>query len=626
MPRAARRKSPPTQPDGIRLAVTVVHASLEHATWPLAVGHVQGMPLRGAEGFLDRHLRGRLSDRLLVGAYPESEGDAVFIHAPECAPPGALVLGLGPAGEVTRTKVTRAMTAAVLKWALHEADSMTGIPAEPVSLGVSAALVGTNPLDGITLQDSLSALVDGVVSAQQLIRSSSRLRTLVCVLALEIVELYQERARTACAVLQQLDTKTLASPAVTLEVATEVQEGAGGVPGNPPADYGNSGWWRIQILDVDSDTRPPAGFRDLEYTSLGHRATADKLVQRIQTDTIDSLIMSAVASSRPDPQLGNTLFELLVPHELKPGLLTGGNIQLVVDPGTAAYPWEALASDPPGSPETAGESRFALRYGVLRQFSERDAREARFTVRRPTGDDVLVIANPPAGDSIVGLPGAAAEGRRVAGILGKRRGDHPPYDVHALIWDESGVEAEGLPPADSGLPFAHIVNALYRHEYRIIHIAAHGSFVPDDPAHSGILIGPGQFLTATTINSMPVVPELVFLNCCYSGRVGTLGGMTGQGTGGVQTASVNRLAASVARSLLLIGVRAVVAAGWAVDDHDAEAFAAKFYGKLLDEGVTFGEAVTAARRVATHTNTWAAYQCYGDPGFRLRSLAEGTDT
>ena len=308
MPRAARRTSHTPPDDGIRLAVTVVHGSLEHARWPLAVGHVEGMPLRGAEGFLDKRLGGRLSDRLLVGAYPDTEGEAVFIHAPKSKPPGALVLGLGPAGEVTRTKVTRAMTAAVLKWALHQADSKTGTPAEPESLGVSAALVGTNPLDGITLQESLSALVDGVVSAQQLIRSSARLRGLVRVATLEIVELYQERARTACAVLQQLDTKTLASPAVTLDVVTEVQEGQGGAPGNPPADYANGGWWRIQVLDVDSDTRPPPGFRDLEYTSLGHRATADKLVQRIQADTVDGLIMSAVTSPRPDPQLGNTLF------------------------------------------------------------------------------------------------------------------------------------------------------------------------------------------------------------------------------------------------------------------------------------------------------------------------------
>jgi CHAT domain-containing protein len=189
------------------------------------------------------------------------------------------------------------------------------------------------------------------------------------------------------------------------------------------------------------------------------------------------------------------------------------------------------------------------------------------------------------------------------------------------MWDDGLPETIGLPPADGAEGWPHIINALYRYEYRIIHVAAHGAYHPDDPSHSGILIGQDRYLTAATIDSMPVVPEMVFLNCCHSGRTGTIGFDT-LGTSG----TAHQLAASVARSLLLLGVRAVVAAGWAVDDEDASNFAGTLYRSLLDDGETFGEAVTAARRAATRTNTWAAYQCYGDPGFRLRSLAAGTDT
>ena len=261
----------------------------------------------------------------------------------------------------------------------------------------------------------------------------------------------------------------------------------------------------------------PSGYRDLDFTSLGRRARADRLVQRVESATVDGLVRAAISSPRPDPQLGNTLFELLVPHELKPTLLGGENVQLVVDPETAAYPWEALASDPVASADGAVESRFALRAGLLRQFSERDAREARFAIRRPTGADVLVIANPPAGEAAPDLPGALREGRLVAKILGKRRRDHPPYAVHALMWDDGLPETIGLPPADGAEAWPHIINALYRYEYRIIHVAAHGAYHPDDPSHSGILIGLDRYLTAATIDSMPVVPEMVFLNCCHSG-------------------------------------------------------------------------------------------------------------
>jgi tetratricopeptide (TPR) repeat protein len=65
----------------------------------------------------------------------------------------------------------------------------------------------------------------------------------------------------------------------------------------------------------------------------------------------------------------------------------------------------------------------------------------------------------------------------------------------------------------------------------------------------------------------------------------------------------------------------VVAAGWAVDDAAAKLFAETFYRAMLD-GVAFGRAVHRAR-AAVYTkyentvNTWGAYQCYGDPDYRL---------
>jgi len=70
------------------------------------------------------------------------------------------------------------------------------------------------------------------------------------------------------------------------------------------------------------------------------------------------------------------------------------------------------------------------------------------------------------------------------------------------------------------------------------------------------------------------------------------------------------------------GVRAVIAAGWSVDDAAGLTFARTFYEQFL-AGELFGEAVRAARletwsRHAT-TSTWGAFQCYGSPEYRLRS-------
>ena len=146
-----------------------------------------------------------------------------------------------------------------------------------------------------------------------------------------------------------------------------------------------------------------------------------------------------------------------------------------------------------------------------------------------------------------------------------------------------------------------VINALFKDDYRIVHVAAHGA-VSDEPAESGAIIGGGMFLTANVIRQLPVVPDLVFLNCCHLAQVG-----------------FNRLAAGVARELLAIGVQVVVAAGWAVDDRAAETFAAAFYRSLLS-GEDYGDAVRDARKAAHGTSTsltWGAYQCYGDPGYRL---------
>ena len=88
-----------------------------------------------------------------------------------------------------------------------------------------------------------------------------------------------------------------------------------------------------------------------------------------------------------------------------------------------------------------------------------------------------------------------------------------------------------------------------------------------------------------------------------------------------------RLAASVSVQLIETGARAVVAAGWAVDDHAARAFARSFYTHLLEEHESFGTSVKGARADVydgfPNATTWGAYQCYGEPDWQLRPRVEG---
>ena len=112
-------------------------------------------------------------------------------------------------------------------------------------------------------------------------------------------------------------------------------------------------------------------------------------------------------------------------------------------------------------------------------------------------------------------------------------------------------------------------------------------------------------------SALRTVPDLVFINCCHLGAVDSR----------LTLHSVDRsaFAATLAESLIRIGVRQVIAAGWAVDDGPAKEFATTFYREIL-AGAPFVDAVASAREVAWAAggNTWAAYQCYGDPNWTLR--------
>ena len=211
--------------------------------------------------------------------------------------------------------------------------------------------------------------------------------------------------------------------------------------------------------------------------------------------------------------------------------------------------------------------------------------------RRSAVANALVIGDPPTG-GLERLPAAQAEARAVADKL-RAAG----YRVTERIFTDRAPSSA-----------QDVLNDLFAREYQVIHIAAHGSFVPDQPECSGVLIGPGRFLTARTVGQMRAIPELVFLNCCHLGKVEELSQST-----------------TIAQDLMTEGVRAVVAAGWAVDDEPAKRFAEMLFDDLL-AGMLYGDAARHARNVVAQefrtderltTNTWGAYQCYGDPGFRL---------
>ena len=614
------------------VTVNVVHASAEFATHPVVVGHFVGSPIEGAEEFLDRRLDRRLTAHQQLGGYPEHIGQSLTIRLPELAekrarryPPGAIIVGLDKADELTRERLTLTVTRALVRYAAEELDKCLGRrPEEPVArvdLGFSAVTIGTVGLGAISPEGSVGALVDAVAAANdELFRhrdphTNRRAWDLVRISDLEIVELYADRAETAAQAIGNLDrlqqvgggehTRFQGRP----EVVSDPDHG--GLPALSSGDTDGPEWLRVIITSPTSEARarngdgPQSGrgpgISDLEFTAIGRRARADRLTVTVDTDTIDTLVEAARQPAGVGAQVANTLYELILPHSLKAEILRTDNVHLLVDQYTADIPWEALAARvAPGD-----DCELAQRGGLLRQFRETEG--MRPEIRTPVGSDVLVIGNPPPPEGYDHLPGARDEAQAVITAFRNHRSE-PGFTVRGLVWDG------GIPDADDfttlvGSPGRRVLDALFSREWRVIHIAAHGRFDPDDPARSGVLVDSRTTITPNIIRQLPVVPELVFLNCCHLGRLTTS-----------LDHRPNQLAASVSRELMRAGVRAVVAAGWAVDDHAAERFATSLYEQLL-AGSSFGEAVLDARRRLRRefrtSMTWAAYQCYGDRGYRL---------
>ena len=161
-----------------------------------------------------------------------------------------------------------------------------------------------------------------------------------------------------------------------------------------------------------------------------------------------------------------------------------------------------------------------------------------------------------------------------------------------------------------------IINTLLERDWRIVHIAGHGAPTAADGTAGGVVLSNNTFIGANEIKTMRVVPELVFVNCCHLGAFAKEAVLSDRPPSGTYDRA--QFASNIARELINIGVRCVIAAGWAVDDGAAKTFAQSFYEALL-AGNRFIDAVAVARKAAYafEGNTWAAYQCYGDPEWQL---------
>jgi tetratricopeptide (TPR) repeat protein len=596
------RRRQPMAPGGV-LPVRLVHGDLAYASYPLLVGHYVGDPIVSAEAALDRMLGGLLKERHGVGAmYPGPVETSLVLINPSHAGAdrwnGAVVVGLGSAGGLTVGSLTSTIARGATAYALRRREraaeaGWAAKPGERLEVGLSALLIGTNA-GGVRVADSVLAIVEGCRRANQSLEAAE---SPVRIAKLELIELYEHQVLQAYDALRFLGDDTRRR---LLTFDGVIVKSRGARRAVRLQDAGR--WW--QRVQVSGAPLSGAGDGGLRFLSLTGRARAEARVVGTQRALVDQFVARAIRNTNADPSLGTTLFELLLPAELKEQAPDRENLVIVVDEEAARYPWELMQDnwDEEGKP-------LVVESGVLRQL-ELAQGEYRETIRGSVGNTALVVGDPilPENGPFAPLEGARKEAAAVAAVL--QRG---------------GFEADPLIQPSAG----EVIQALFQKEYRVLHLAGHGVYqwTPrassgDDGATpaakvTGMVLGEGVFLTPAEVRQMRRVPDLVFVNCCHLGRV--------EPRPGGEQRDFNYFAANVATEFICMGVRAVVAAGWAVNDAAAQTFAQTFYARMLD-GLTLGEAVTAARRETweqhRYANTWGAFQCYGDPDFRLGPAAQ----
>lgn len=580
---------------GPRVKVSVAHGNLSFARYPVAVGHYEGDTIVSAESLLDLLLEGRLRTRHRLGLYPGPlETAAIFVNPkPHGRPAAAVVVGLGPVGKLTPAGLARTFARGTLDYALAVAENRcpgAGTPdSGPRSATLSTLLIGTGA-GGLPVKESVTAVLRGVVRANLALQESGQDKHVV-IDGIQFLEIWEDRAIEAAHALQDLagdadlrgsfDCQTLIRRVSGARSRVVFEE--------------DPGWWQRLQITAEEDG-------GLRFNAMTDMARVESLLQPTQRALVDRFLQRAIRCTRTDQSVARILFEILVPTRLKEQTPERHDLILVLNDEAARYPWELLEDR-----ASSGRNPLAVDTGLLRQLETTVFREQ---VRTAVQDTALVVGDPKS--AFVPLPAAEEEANVVWQLL-----EHRGFHAEKHIRQTADV----------------IVEALHADEYRILHLAGHGVHehplplpagkkghkVKDQERRtvSGMVIGDDMFLSPQDVEKMRVVPELVFVNCCHLGRI--------EGADDTLPDDRHLLAANLASQFIRMGVRAVVAAGWAVDDRAANTFTTKFYEALLD-GAPFGRAVQAARKATFDehrgVNTWGAYQCYGDPDYVLRKRAE----
>ncbi|WP_170113178.1 CHAT domain-containing protein [Ahniella affigens] len=565
-----------------RIRVIVSCADVASAVHPIMVGHYRSDGLHSAEKVLDQLLGGALQRSLDAGIHPQEIGEwrCFDVHRGQ-SNDKAVIIGLGEFGGLGINQLSRSLERAICGHIESNSQRGTGRPAN-----LSTVLIGTG-LGGIGVEPAVQALLEALLRASDRCMQAG----IVSILPeqLEIVELYSDRAHLAYHVLNRLLSGS-ARLRQAFELAPHLRHRNTGRR-RAYSDADLSWAQRIRIRGKGNLDGFPERLSFELYSVLAKVNVANV---RLNIRLLDDLIRSSSTHGQNAARESVALYNALLPPEFKAARPSGERLLLIVDRKSATLPWELLRSELPSSGAQrslgAQATPLSIAGGMIRQLSLPRAPEC---LSRVGDNTALIIADPSLGG------GQSAFWKAEFGQL---RAAHEEGALVANLLGLAGFQVTGPLQAQG-----QITTGLFSDRVKILHIAGHGVYNYGDTQLTGLVLADGCFSPAD-VRQLPSVPELVFVNCCHLGKM--------PGT------DFPKLAANLAQAFIEIGVRAVVAAGWAVNDQAALRFAEVFYQNML-EGRMFIDSVREAR-VAVYDafpwdNTWGAYQCYGSDSYTLQA-------
>ncbi|TXE03423.1 CHAT domain-containing protein [Algoriphagus aquimarinus] len=573
------------------MLVSVSHGDLKYAKYPVLAGHFQYDAILTTELAIDRQLDGELTRLHGLGLYPGPIGTNQIILNEDLAKrsfKGGVIVGLGVPGELSSFALMNSIEKGVARYLTikKEEENRTSLDenSSPAINGISVIAIA-NAYGGLSTESSVRAIILGIQRANKSIDRVYK-GEIKGIEEVEIIEIFNDKALSILKTIQRLEVDD--SKEFNIVFNEKGLNYTLGKRWRIPYDYANDWWTRVSVCH-ELKLRETDEFEDSIRMSIASNGASEKVEYMPANDkTLEVLLKRMTLENQYSPEIAKTMFELLIPYQFKEEVKRLNNVSWILDVASAEYPWEMIQEDVDAVP-------LCVHTGMVRQLASMQFREK---IARVSAKTALVVGDPMLDKFMPQLPGALREAETVVGILKKNN-----YEIQSLISSSA----------------TDIILKLFSRNHKIIHLAGHGVYRHGPNRSTGMVIGNDTFLTPSQIAGMSSSAELVFVNCCYLGLIDKK----------AEEGSLyrNKFAANIGTQLIYNGARAVIVAGWAVDDAAALKFSQLFYSNMFD-GLGFGESVKRARKriyeeFGHRTNTWGAFQCYGDPFYKLTEDGSG---